>query len=78
MEKTAMAQPPVLPLGLLCAPAMSNAACLLLGAGVKVHNSLPLLFRIFSSEKSNHFSQPVGSWQTGGNTVWWKYSCQYL
>lgn len=26
-----------LPLGLLCAPEVSNAACLLLGAGVKVH-----------------------------------------
>lgn len=61
LEKTSTAQPPVLPLGPLCAPEVSNAACLLLGAGVKVHNSLPLPFKIFLSGESNHFSQSVKS-----------------
>lgn len=65
-----MVQPPVLPLGLLGAPAVSNAASLLLGAGVKVCNSIPLPFRSFFCQESfNYFSQPVGSWQMGGNTV---------
>lgn len=47
LEKTLTAQPPVLPLGQLCAPEVSNATCLHLGAGVKVHNSLPLPFKNF-------------------------------
>lgn len=63
IEKTATTQPPVLPLGLLCPSEVSNAACLLLGAGIKVYNSFPLLIRIFSSGNTTYFSQPVNSWR---------------
>lgn len=63
LEKTSTAQPPVLPFGPLRAPEVSNAARLVPGAGVKVHNSLPLPFKIFLSGENNHFSQSVKSWR---------------
>lgn len=74
IEKTATAQPPVLPLGLLCPSEVSNAACLLLGAGVKVYNSFPLLIRTFSSGSTNHLSQPANSWRLV--TDGWQYHMQ--